>query len=300
MTHFDNDEARAAVDVADASCQELFAAASRKTLLKLNESENLEDLCSKELCRIIDALPKELSEDMKLAMDEVAQKLLDHAYTLATNFFADEAEESLQHAIVNIGALQSRLDLKGPLVQMMTRMHEKAASVKAAFTKFQSTAAKSNAIGLSRAVAGWKTIVLGKEECTPYMVKFLRQMLHGITPALQAHAASQAARVKDATAEFKLVVDEVAKYSGGQRDGSSWKSTIAAKWTLKRVVEFAHSPGGLLSGPGQKVSGAKDFLAEALAALGPLLFSSTYLVHVRSILARCMLLPQSFCFGSLV
>ncbi len=247
--------------------EEMFAASARRSVLTLGEEENLEILCGPELVTMIDSLPTELSEDMKVSLDDAAQKLLDRCLVSAGAFMDDTEEAKLPQIFTNVGILQGRLELKGANPKLMSRIFEKAVYVKVALAKFESSAAKTNQVGLNRAVQNFKQVaVLGVNEDTEFMVSFLRNILKSISPAYTAQSKVVCEKIKEATAEFKVIVDEAAKFAGGTRNGSSWKTEINQKWGLKRILENAFAPGGLCTGPGETVRAMKGLLKEALVA----------------------------------
>ena len=134
------------------------------------------------------------------------------------------------------------------------------------FAKVENNNAKTNAMGLAKAVAAWKQVHLGGGEAkSEFMIKMMRGFLVGITEPLKAHASTIGARVQEASQELRLLPEDHQSFCHGLRNGESWKAAVGVKLGIKKVLEVAHEPNGLLTGPGEKVKMAKVTLEDASA-----------------------------------
>ncbi len=262
LAAFPSVAAVAALKEATNMLKDLHAIESQQNLMTLTEA-TIEKLTSDNIVGMVDSLPSTLNDEMSDALDKCATRLREHCNAMALNFFDDASEAALLQGITNLAAIIGRIDHKGPLTGLMTKMHEKAVGIKVAYAKHQGNPARANQVSFNRAMVGWQSIVLSRDEANEYMVSFLKSFILGLKDTMIAHDQLQAKKVEDATGELKILVDELDKIAFGKKDGSSWKVKVTPKMTLKQVIDVAHEAGGLVAGPGHKVSATKQQLAEA-------------------------------------
>jgi hypothetical protein len=204
--------------------------------------------------------------DMTAAMDALASLKRALHSSLKESMSTLSEDGRTQQCLIILKNLCTIAELTKPTmnVGIVTSMIEKAAGFMDAFKKYRGGASKQNGLSMNKAALAWLSFKLPLEHQSEDYKDLMRSVLTGLMPAMQAHRQFQEERAAASAEAFRAEISEVAPICRGTRDGSCWKEGFQPSTALKDILAAAVVPKtGLLSGPGAKVTGAKQKLQEA-------------------------------------
>ena len=226
--------------------------------------------CSAEFKTIIDTVNDTdfLDEGMALVVEWVCDNFIKQLVSFCDVFLESkgegEGEDKIKNLVANLKYFSARLkalgkDPKYP-VDVVEPMMVKSLAVYWTHHKFAENASKPHWTAFNKAVQNFKS---KKYTVSGQMKDLLRASLKLCHVGYLSHAEEVQKKTVDVVRDLENVIVDLEKICRGTRDGGCWLDNVPEDATLEVLLKKATAAGGLLSGPGSKVTQGKDTVDKA-------------------------------------